>query len=522
MSIGLGLSGPEFASLTADQRRSEDDAVSDLGSRWSASRRGGAATPSLTRLNGLALVISLQIGSGIFSAPSQISQHVTAPGNGLLVWVVGGVLVWTGAASFIELGLRIPSNGGIQEYLRTCYGDFMGFMFAWSWIAIAKPAANAVGATIFADYVLKAIWPFEPLGKWTVKWVAIIDIAVLTFVNCLGATTGAKAANIFSLLKISALGSIVLIGFIVYIFGYGDGIPVAEMGWFGLERSQIPLTTWQWLGNFCTALFGALFCYGGWETVGFVLGDMANPEADLPVIINVAMTTVIIGFFAMNMALYICLPMEVIRGSTTVAVEFARRTVGGWAGLVFSVVVALSAMGALNANLFATAKLCVAAAHRRYFPAVLANLHCSSAHDEAEYLEQTIPWLFRLPIALLARLTRKLRWQQSVPILALLLNGALASLYVLVGSFNALVTFIGMCPTLLVKESRRRLKGSMARYNTWTLNPIIFAAISGLLILRGIIAEPIQGLAAIVVGLFGLMIFCLKFGLRGFSHFGPV
>ncbi|KAI0129942.1 large neutral amino acids transporter small subunit 1 [Xylariales sp. AK1849] len=456
----------------------------------------GIDVSKLTRLNGLALVISLQIGSGIFSAPTQISQHVAAPGYGLVVWVVGGLLVWTGAASFIELGLRVPSNGGIQEYLRTCYGDFMGFLFTWSWTAIAKPAANAVGATIFADYLLKAIWPFEPVSPWTVKLVAVADVASLTFVNCLGATTGARAANVFSVLKLAALASIVGIGFVVYMSGSGDGVPASDVGWFAWDTVPVDLTTWQLLGDFCTALFGALFCYGGWETIGFVAGDMAAPEADLPIVINGAMTIVIIGFFLMNAALYVCLPMAIMRESTTVAVEFARQAVGGWCGLVFSVVVAMSAAGALNANLFATSKLCVAASHRGYFPAILANLHCNNAHDEAAF--------------------------------ALLLNGTMASFYVLIGSFNGLVTFIGIAEyffflmsvlgILVLREAEKnKANGPVSKYNTWIGNPIIFAVVSSLLILRGIITEPFQGLAILLVGLLGLAVFYSRFGLRGFG-----
>jgi hypothetical protein len=50
------------------------------------------------------------------------------------------------------------------------------------------------------------------------------------------------------------------------------------------------------------------------------MGDMANPEGDLPVVINGAMTIVIAGFCLMNAALYTCLPMDVMRASSTVAV----------------------------------------------------------------------------------------------------------------------------------------------------------------------------------------------------------
>ncbi len=54
--------------------------------------------------------------------------------------------------------------------------------------------------------------------------------------------------------------------------------------------------------------------------IGFVLGDMANAEGDLPFVINGAMTIVIAGFCLANAAIYICVPMEVIRASSTVAV----------------------------------------------------------------------------------------------------------------------------------------------------------------------------------------------------------
>lgn len=78
--------------------------------------------------------------------------------------------------------------------------------------------------------------------------------------------------------------------------------------------------------------------------------------------------------------------------------------------------VAISAMGALNANVFATAKLVVAGSHRNYFPSILANLHCHTARDEEAYLDKQVPWIFRLPVKGFAKLTRELRWAQSVPL----------------------------------------------------------------------------------------------------------
>lgn len=74
----------------------------------------------------------------------------------------------------------------------------------------------------------------------------------------------------------------------------------------------------------------------------------------------------------------------------------------------------ISALGSLNANVFATSKLCVAASNRAYFPRALANQHCASARDEAEYLEETLPFC-RGGVVWLAELTGNLRWNLAVP-----------------------------------------------------------------------------------------------------------
>ncbi len=277
--------------------------------------------PTLTRLNCLALIISLQIGSGIFSAPSLIAQQVHSPAEALGVFVVAGLLVWTGAASFVELGLLVPSNGGIQEYLRASWGDYPGHLFSWMWVGVVKPSGNAVISTIFADFLLKALPPSDPIWPWATKVVALGCVASLTAINCLGTTAGAKAANVFMILKLAALGSIIAIGFANYVFGYGDGVPSSGAGWFGWDQATpSEPDVWGSLGSVSTAVFAALFCYGGWESAGFVAGDLHSPAKDLPVVINGAMALVVTGFFLMNASLYVCLPFDVIRESKTVAV----------------------------------------------------------------------------------------------------------------------------------------------------------------------------------------------------------
>ena len=231
---------------------------------------------SLTFLNGLALVLGLQIGSGIFYAPSQVSSHVPSPGVAVLIWLIAGILVWTGAASFIELGLAIPKNGGVQEYLRVCYGEFSGFLFCWTYIAITKPCALAMIAMIFAENIGSAFTADGIMSEWQSKSIAVLGLFFVTFVNCSGTITGARAANGFLVLKLLAISSIIVIGLVVGINVTGGDSRIA-VTWFAEDpdpdRRNMQIGTKT--GEYIKAVFGALFTYGGWETVS--LASLSSP-----------------------------------------------------------------------------------------------------------------------------------------------------------------------------------------------------------------------------------------------------
>lgn len=224
---------------------------------------------SLTYINGVALVLGLQIGSGIFFAPSQVSSHVPSPGIAVLVWLSAGVLVWTGAASFIELGLAIPKNGGVQEYLRTCYSEFFGFLFSWVWITIGKPCGIALTAMIFAENLTVALASKGAISPWLIKSTAIAGLSMITVINCSGKVAGARAANTFLLFKLLAISSIASIGVVAGITGSSQSSQQSGVEWFGRDpnpqRQTMPI--WTNLGEYITAIYGALFCYGGWESV---------------------------------------------------------------------------------------------------------------------------------------------------------------------------------------------------------------------------------------------------------------
>lgn len=93
-----------------------DDATAGNAGYADAEERvvgGGAGTftRNLGAVEAFAIVISIVIGSGVFTSPGSIDTNVPSPGAALLVWLVGGVLAWTGASTMAELGTAIPGEG---------------------------------------------------------------------------------------------------------------------------------------------------------------------------------------------------------------------------------------------------------------------------------------------------------------------------------------------------------------------------------------------------------------------------
>jgi len=90
------------------------------------------------------------------SSPGIVVANTQSVGASLAVWVAAGVLAWTGASSFAELGASIPVNGGAQAYLAYAYGPLMSYLFTWTSVAL-KPGANAVIALIFGMRAFTAV-----------------------------------------------------------------------------------------------------------------------------------------------------------------------------------------------------------------------------------------------------------------------------------------------------------------------------------------------------------------------------
>lgn len=221
---------------------------------------------TLTYLNGMSLVVGLIIGSGIFSSPSQVNSKAGSPGASLIAWAVAGLLAWTGAASYAELGGAIPLNGGAQVYLSKIFGELAGFLFTWCAVIVLKPGSAAIISIIFGEYVVRAVVgaDLETISPWINKGVALGGLLTVALLNCLSTRVAARVGDIFMFFKFAALLGVTVTGVVVAITGLssrGSASDEWKNGWF--ENTSTDVSAWA------LALYAGLWAFDGWDNVRF-------------------------------------------------------------------------------------------------------------------------------------------------------------------------------------------------------------------------------------------------------------
>lgn len=292
-----------------------------------------ALRKTLGIFDGVAILIGITIGAGIYSTPQIIAGYFSSFKVIISFWILAGLFVYIGGLIYAELGTRLPNTGGEYVYLSRAFGPYAGFIFGWAQLFIIRTSPAAGLAIVTANY----LGYFWELSATTQTLVALATIVILGLINYLGIQWASAYQKLSTVLKVGGLFALVIIGFILV------------RGRESLLATEAqPVATLGPLGNFSAAMMLIVFSYLGWDRVGYVAEEMKNPKRVVPMSMFFGIGMIMFVYVAANLIYHRVLGMEGVRASKIVASEVATHLLGPVGAGLVALLVIISTTGSIN------------------------------------------------------------------------------------------------------------------------------------------------------------------------------
>jgi len=273
----------------------------------------------LSVLDGVAVLVGVVVGVGIFGFPPLVAQHADSSATYIALWLAGGVLMLVGALCYAELGASCPSEGGEYHYLCLAWGNRLGLMFAWARGTVIQTGAIAVVAFIYGDYAQRLL----PLGDH-------------------GGALHAAFSVVLSGLTLLALTTLMFAGLLAPEQTKPE--PVIEpidggIGMLGMGMVFVLLT------------------YGGWNETAYLSGELRDPGRNMSRVLLLGTVVVTLLYLLSNIALLQIFGLQALRQSDAIGADLLEVVTGSWAAQGLSLLICLTALSTINATILTGARV---------------------------------------------------------------------------------------------------------------------------------------------------------------------
>lgn len=314
----------------------------------------------------VAIVVGSIIGSSIFIKPAIMAQQLPHVGLLIVIWILAGVISLIGAMINAEIGSMIPETGGQFIYFKKMYGDRVAFVYGWASLTVINTASVAAIAFVFAQYTsyfielprlnlvieqqysitIPFIGQFFILEQIGIKLLAIFTVFLLTYANHVSLKSGEKIQNYFTWLKV---GLLVFISLAIFLSGKGK--------FSNLSQTVFPEFDMTLILGIVASLSGAFAAFDGWNNLGFVAGEMKNPQKDLPRALGIGLLICFVLYISTNLSFYYMIPLDQASKSQLIATDAIIPVVGSFGTGLIALMVMISTFGAINGNTLACSRV---------------------------------------------------------------------------------------------------------------------------------------------------------------------
>lgn len=300
-----------------------------------------------------ALVVGNMIGSGVFLLPASLAPYGQASLYGWALSATGALLL---AGVFAYLARRYPIAGGPYAYARVAFGEFTGFIMAWSywisvWCAVAAIAVAFAGS-MAAVFPALAAPGYEAACALIVLWLG-------TAFNIAGVRTAGIAQLVITILKLLPLFVVIAVGATYLDARSFTPFNPSGQGWLPVTTITAALALWALQGMECATI----------PAEHVTDAERTIPRATfigvgLAAAVTIAACTVVLGL----------VPLDKLMMSTAPFADAASRLWGAGAGIAMAAAMAVSCLGALNGWILVQGQVPFAAARDGLFPGYFAKV----------------------------------------------------------------------------------------------------------------------------------------------------
>jgi APA family basic amino acid/polyamine antiporter len=276
------------------------------------------------------MVVGIIVGAFIFVQPTEVTKLVPSGRGVILVWLVSGVLTLCAALVCAELAWLFPETGGVYVFLKRIYSPALAFLWGWGMFWVMHAGILAAIAVVLARYA----GYFFGLSDAGIRVLAMAAILLVSLVQYLGVKLGSAVQVALTVAKVLAIA--LMCGL---LFALGGAVHRS----FPSAADQ-PVT----FTSFGLAVAAGLFAFGGWHMATYSAGETRDPQRTIPRALFFGVLIVTACYTLLNAAYLYVMPLSAVAASTRVAADAMSRVLGSAGGKAITVVIIISALGALN------------------------------------------------------------------------------------------------------------------------------------------------------------------------------
>ncbi len=369
-----------FALLFARGGRTSDESVAVSGVEQIV--RGTGAPRSLLRVLGgvfgLAMVVGSTVGGGILRTPGEIATALPSTALFMAVWCFGGIVTLMGANSWSELGAMFPRAGGPYVYARRAFGDGVGFFVGYAdWL---NWCIGPVVLVLIVGEYMGGLFPVLAPHALLVDFATLGGLAILQWI---GVRSGGRTQEITTLLKAIAVAALIVAAF---------ALPHEEI-------AAVPVQIPHGMGllvAFGVAMQGVVFTYDSYYAVVYTSEDIVDPGVNIPRSMFRGVW-IIIAIYLLLLAAYLTtIPVSRMAGDPFVAATMARSIFGSAGDTIIRVIMIVSLLGAMNAQLMIMPRVLLAMSRDGLFPRFGARVNAGGTPTVALALSLAVVVAFLL------------------------------------------------------------------------------------------------------------------------------